>query len=275
MQQNFVCLQKPVILFLAISSALASFVSAQETLSISASQESCFIPINMTVKVEAMHKEHWSLGIIYGVSENLLAPKQVSQKLMDEANSPDNPNQHENCYKNLVKKNLAYFQSLFEDLNFFGATEIMFVVEKNAKRLNPFELPLHFSYVNGKTAMTISGIGSPTVFNTIRTTAKERASIIIEKYILPFMIKIPKKKIPDDFAYIGLSVLYGSRDFTKDSVYEAEEVEMLFFLSKISDAKQFSDGQMSDQKFITASTIYLSDRSMLTDFKRVEGLYVK
>ena len=124
-----------------------------------------------------------------------------------------------------------------------------------------------FALMGDEIVFNISGIFSEKIFNTFRTNSNSRASEILETEIIPFLDHNYKYFFEfNSTNKIGLSVIYGTEDFSKD--FDIMKAEILTFVVSTESCKKFFSGEITENEFINRAYIFLSDRNMVT--KRIE-----
>jgi hypothetical protein len=131
---------------------------------------------------------------------------------------------------------------------------------------DPGALPIVFADRNGQVALLISGLVSESVFNTLKTSANQRAALVAKKMVIP-SVKDFKGLEGTDIQFYAISVLYSSKDFVKD---DDARPEYLMFVAPAKACHAFIRLELSDQDLLDASDIFVSDREMGTDFRKTK-----
>jgi len=137
----------------------------------------------------------------------------------------------------------------------------------------PVSVPLGFARWKGGISVVVTGAVSTTVFNTQRTTSKERAAAIIESMVLPSLGAFVKANFSEEISHFGIAILYGSEDFAADpsSLFSVldKEAEMVGFVADRSACQKFVLGEITQEEFISKSAVFISDRDMMSGIKRI------
>lgn len=163
------------------------------------------------------------------------------------------------------KKLTPYVETLHNlllALDTLGKDKAYFLVEKD-------EIPFSIINYNGKKSIMIYSLGVPSVYNTFKLTAKERASKVILSNIIPALKNIDKILNKSDFKYYMLFLTFGSKDFTKSDDQDNLKAETIQMIIAKSECRKFVDNQLTDQELVDKSIILLSDRDN-DDFMRIK-----
>ncbi|HEY2933580.1 MAG TPA: hypothetical protein VGK99_17725 [Acidobacteriota bacterium] len=152
----------------------------------------------------------------------------------------------------------AQLLELTPKLQIIGSTQAMFFTN----------VPFRYTTIDQVEAI-IADLAIGSEFNTIRSTAKTRASKVISTMILPEMEALTESfKATPAVGFFGILVTYGSRDFLSESGSEPESVCLI--VSR-DDARGFVKGQITDNELLRRSQIFASDRdTAANNFRRVE-----
>jgi hypothetical protein len=133
------------------------------------------------------------------------------------------------------------------------------------------EIPVRFAQAETGMVFLVTGVGSSTVFNTLRTTPKSRAAKIISTKILPEMETFYDFFKDTDIKYCGMAVVYGSEDFSDESISRVSlKAEVVTLVVSSENCKKFVDGIMTEDQLIDLSDIYLKDRDMGFNVKKIK-----
>lgn len=163
----------------------------------------------------------------------------------------------------LFSKYQKEIKELFSRLSFIGGESALFLTSRD-------KLPFNFVSVDNKICFMITGLYIPKIYNTLRTTSKTRAAKTLESYFLPTLKEIHSAFKQTDIEYHAIFGFYGSKDFLKDSVTENLESEALCLVVLKADCRRFHDGNITDNELLGRSQIFLKDRDMIGDCKKVE-----
>jgi len=110
-------------------------------------------------------------------------------------------------------------------------------------------------------ALVLTGLASTTVYNTLQSTDRSRAALVISSKILPALKKLePLFDIPD-FKYIGLMAVYASKNFVNRSDVLNLEAETVSLIAPTALASQFAKGDLTEDELVAASDVFLVDRN--------------
>ena len=124
--------------------------------------------------------------------------------------------------------------------------------------------------LNNDTTIIFHGLASQNIYNTIRTTAKKRASSIISSLILPLLDKVYDRFENTGFANIGIVVVYGTKDFTDDTGYDNELPESVCVILPIAKIKEYNKAIITENELIKNGNIYMHSRDMSSGFKKID-----
>jgi hypothetical protein len=122
--------------------------------------------------------------------------------------------------------------------------------------------PVRFAQKGDGIVFLVTKVFSDNVYNTLRTTAKTRASNIISSMILPSMKAFYNSFGSTDIKYYGMVVAYGSKDFSKEGNVLNLRAEVVSLIVSAQTCKKFVEGIITDDELINASEIYLQDRDV-------------
>ena len=126
------------------------------------------------------------------------------------------------------------------------------------------------TYHDSLKVFLITDIAVETVYNTLVLTSRQRAAMIITKYIST-SIKSLKPMLNKEFGYVGIGISYGSKDFSDES-NRSIKAEYVVLLIPNNKASQFINGNITEDELIDKSDVYLSDRDMngMGDIKKIK-----
>ena len=214
-----------------------------------------------TLKIAVMSdKTTWSLGVNYK-KENYVPIKSEEVKIFIDSfivASKSNV-----CDKFYIKKYKKEIDSLLTNMKFLGDSYCTFLGVKNV------EVPIKISNYNVTSKLfLIKGIASTDIYNTLRLTSRQRASKIITSRIIP-SLKSLKPILNKEFDYVGLGVVFGSKDFSDKSSL-AQKEDYVFFIAPKSKIIDFNNNKITEDELIQFADVYISDREMSFDVKKVK-----
>jgi hypothetical protein len=151
-------------------------------------------------------------------------------------------------YEKNVRKILGNFKLIGNDLGKFVCDSVCG--------------PVRFAQKQDGIVFLVTNVFSDNVYNTLRTTAKTRASKIIASMILPSMKAFYNSFGTTDIKYYGMVVAYGSKDFSKEGNVLNLRAEVVSLIVSAQTCKKFVEGIITDDELINASEIYSQDRDV-------------
>jgi hypothetical protein len=205
-------------------------------------------------------KTLWSLGINYKTEKYLPIKSENVKIFIDSFIVAPKSNE---CDKFYIKKYKKEIDTLFTNMKFIGDNYSMFLGVKST------ELPIKISNYNVNSKLfLIKGIATTDIYNTLRLTSRQRASKIITSRIIP-SLKSLKPILNKQFDYIGLGVVFGSKDFSDKSALALKE-DYVFFIAPKSKIIDFNNNKITEDELIQSADVYISDREMSYDVKKVK-----
>ena len=205
-------------------------------------------------------KTTWSLGVNYK-KENYIPIKSEEVKIFIDSFIVA-PKSNE-CDKFYIKKYKKEIDTLFTNMKFLGDSYCTFLSVKNV------EVPIKISNYNVSSKLfLIKGIASTDIYNTLRLTSRQRASKIITSRIIP-SLKSLKPILNKEFDYVGMGVVFGSKDFSDKSALALKE-DYVFFIAPKSKIIDFNNNKITEDELIQSADVYISDREMSFDVKKVK-----
>ncbi|MBK8368172.1 MAG: hypothetical protein IPL10_12350 [Bacteroidetes bacterium] len=165
---------------------------------------------------------------------------------------------------NYITKYKTNFNSLFSGLTIFGTDQTAsFIYSKNAKS------PINFC-LNGDTALTVllSSVYIENVYNTTKLSARQRATKVLTSYLIPQLKVFSNNFTQSEIKYFGFSAVYGSKDFIDDS--SKPKAELVSIVVPQILIKKYASGSITEDDLVAGSEIWLSDRDVITDIKKVK-----
>ena len=205
-------------------------------------------------------KTTWSLGVNYK-KESYVPIKSEDVKIFIDSFIVA-PKSNE-CDKFYIKKYKKEIDTLFTNMKFLGDSYCTFLGVKNV------EVPIKISNYNITSKLfLIKGIASTDIYNTLRLTSRQRASKIITTRIIP-SLKSLKPILNKEFDYVGLGVVFGSKDFSDKSSL-AQKEDYVFFIAPKSKIIDFNNNKITEDELIQSADVYISDGEMSFDVKKVK-----
>jgi hypothetical protein len=118
----------------------------------------------------------------------------------------------------------------------------------------------------GKCLVVIAA--TDTVYNTLRSSTKQRAAKVLSAYNLPILREAAKTFEGPALKQLAVFVIFGSKDFSSDSVLN-EKPEAVAIISGATALRQFMNAEITDQDLADRSTLLVSDRDSVVDLLRV------
>jgi hypothetical protein len=165
---------------------------------------------------------------------------------------------------NLIKKYYSNIEKLFDKLGLMGSDQLgQFLFFKGVN------LPIKFAlYGTTETSVIVQNVYIDNVYNTIQLTSKQRATRVMTGYILPELASIAEAFPGEEIKYYGMTCIYGSKDFTDKSKF-ALRGEFVGFIAPSKIIKQYIAGDITEDDLVSASSIFISDREMVSGIKKV------
>jgi hypothetical protein len=205
-------------------------------------------------------KTTWSLGVNYKKEEYVPIKSENVKILIDSFIVSPKSNE---CDKFYIKKYKKEIDTLFTNMKFLSDGYCTFLGVKNT------EVPIKISNYNVTSKLfLIKGIASTDIYNTLKLTSRQRASKIITSSIIP-SLKSLKPILNKEFDYVGLGVVFGSKDFSDKSALALKE-EYVFFIAPKSKIIDFNNNKITEDELIQSADVYISDREMSYDVKKVK-----
>jgi hypothetical protein len=225
------------------------------------------VPLISVLNVGTFVETLWSLGV--GLDQPEYKPKSNEEVLKDFNQWLLSKPKVERWKGEIAEYNFALkykenIKKIIDHLSFIGSERGMFLYNK-------MEIPVRFAQAETGMVFLVTGVGSSTVFNTLRTTPKSRAAKIISTKILPEMETFYDFFKDTDIKYCGMAVVYGSEDFSDESISRVSlKAEVVTLVVSSENCKKFVDGIMTEDQLIDLSDIYLKDRDMGFNVKKIK-----
>ncbi len=219
-------------------------------------------------------REVWTVGIDWEVTiagrttDEVPLPKSSEEILKDFEKwlqkKPEKSIDKEEISKyNLALKYKDNIKKVFDKLGLIGNETGKFLNDKN-------DIPIYFTEMNNNIVFFVTRVGSDKVFNTLRTSSKNRAAKIIQSMILPVMKSFQDSFKGSNIKYYGIIIGYGSKDFSDESDALNLRPEVLAFIVSSENCRKFSEGIITEDQLIDSADIYLSDRDMRHQIKKIK-----
>jgi len=225
------------------------------------------IPLMEILKEESiLMKLSWEASIGYKLSKY---PPKKNDDVLRDLNSwlqhkPENDERKGQVAEyELTLKYQDKLRELFESFGLIGSDLALFLYSDK-------EIPIRFTGVDGKSCLLVTKVTNGNVYNTIRTTAKSRAAQVLTSNILPTLSDFQDSFKDTDIAYYGIVIAYGSKNFLDKSVALNLKPEALCMVVPKDDCRKFVNGEITEKQLLDSSYIFISDRDMLSGFKKVE-----
>lgn len=223
-------------------------------------QSTKLTPISEVLRDEAFGTTIWSLSIQHESKEyKAISHKDYSYALNNFLEySPQSEYQQALRYKTEMKNSFKWFTVYCDNIAKF--------LPNSSKR----PIPFRFADNNGKKCVILSDIASSSVYNTLRSTSTSRASTVLISCIIPKIRFFYQAFEQTDFEYFGFIIFYGSKDFSEKSDVLNLKAEMLALIIPKDKCLQFIDGLITESEFIGNCDVYLTDRDMMFDYKKIK-----
>lgn len=123
-------------------------------------------------------------------------------------------------------------------------------------------------YKNGANMLIISNMLSPNVYNTLQLSSRERAYKVISDIIIELSSTLSRYDYNPPVKYIGCGVCYCIDDFSNRRTIGVN-LEFVFTIFPIQLLKQYRNGQISEEKLLSNSDIFISENGK-HDLKKIE-----
>lgn len=149
--------------------------------------------------------------------------------------------------KALSKKYLPQIKKYYAEMSTFGDAkkDITFVEKTNT----PFE----FITNNGGLTFCQYGIFASNEYNTLRTTADERARTVAKDILVPGLTNFEPLLNIAEIKYFAIMVTYNARDFSEDHDWNFETTVIVTPKSVI---RQYLNAEITDEKVMSLSSFY-------------------
>jgi hypothetical protein len=122
---------------------------------------------------------------------------------------------------------------------------------------------------NGAKVVVISGLGSTTIHNSIRSTARTRASSVVSSAAMPVFERVGEVWSPASAVkYVATMFTYGVSNFVTDKG-SLGEPETVLVVARVQDCISFSKGEISDADVLSRGAAFLAESGSLGELRRV------
>lgn len=213
-------------------------------------------------------KTTWSLYTQYNSDE--YAPTKA-EDVMEDVDSylsttpTENKRRGEIKEFGLIKKYRNSIDTTFRGLKLLGSDQLgKFIYSKG------ISLPVHFGLM-GDTALSfiVSGVYIDNIYNTLKLTARQRATKVVTTYMLPSLKSFANSFSDNEVKYFGMTCVYGSKDFSDNGVL-ATRPEFVAFIAPAKMIRQYFAGDLTEDELIDAADIFVGDRDMVAEIKKIK-----
>jgi hypothetical protein len=222
------------------------------------------------IGVHFTDKTAWNVAVHYRDAEYpLKSNKDVKTAVEQWARSPQQIDKRKGylAEHELMVQELARLRVLLDAMSLIGRDlgQVLYA--------DTVLLPVRFARRDTTTTLIITGIASESVYNTLQTTSKSRAAVVIQSMIIPTLRYFVEAFHGSGVGRYGMCVTYGSKDFLDQTSYRSLEPETVAFVTPATAAARFVGGQITEDELLDASDVYLSDRDLKMDFKKVKLVF--
>jgi len=168
--------------------------------------------------------------------------------------------------RELIEIHVDKVEGLFQNLRLMGGELGEFFITRNDA--GPVSVPLHFVEWQGESAVLTTGVAYRQIFNTQRTTSKERAARVLEAVSVPSLKAYTRLSFGNIVRHFAIAVTYGSSDFGDDSILN-KQAETVAVIVDQESCQRFFDGEITQEELVQGGTVFLADRNAAGSIKRV------
>jgi hypothetical protein len=154
-------------------------------------------------------------------------------------------------------------KELLKDLTIIGDDYLYFLNDSKS-------LPIMIVNRNGSKCLVVVA-ATNTVYNTLRSSTKQRAAKTIAKYSIPILRNAAEAFAKTNIKQVAIFMIHGSKDFSSESSLNVKS-EAVAVVTKMSTIKQFIDATITDQELINTSDVLISDRNSIVSFMKTKVL---
>lgn len=222
--------------------------------------------VKEVVKMMTFHKLQWTLASYNDIQHQPTSAEYVISEIDNFLSiiPTEGDSQEKIAEFYFLKKYRDNIDKLFQELQFFGGQSGAFIYDKK------IDTPVHFcTSQDSSLVVLISSVFIEDVYNTLRLTSKQRATKVITTYILNSLASFEKSFSETDIDYYGISCIYGSRNFVEDNSFRTKP-EVITFIASAELIKKYIDWELTEDELVEAADIFISDRDMLMDVKKIK-----
>ena len=164
---------------------------------------------------------------------------------------------------NLVVKHRSSIEKLFDNFEHIGIQDGKFLYFEEF-------IPLIFAVKDNSLSLLVTGVVSNVTYNTIQTTARTRAADIIQSIVIPSLYHFDDAFYLNDIKHYGMTVAYGSKDFSKRKLFSDLSGECVSFVVSAKICNRFVNGEITEEELVESADIFLLDRDMVGSIKKVQ-----
>lgn len=161
----------------------------------------------------------------------------------------------------LARKFQRPAEAVLGSIDFVGGETLWFLNDE-------FNPPARFVLHEDVCAVVFDRLGYPVELNTLKFTAKERATRVLESVILPSLSDAKPVLDVSAIKHVGFVVSYGSKDFSDKSDLN-HQGETLAVICPSASARAFLRMELSQEELVEACDTFLSDRDASMTVKKV------
>ena len=253
-------IEKSVLLAKQIHDILSSKLPKPKSDTTAKTQSTWLTPLSEVLKDATFGTTIWSLAIQYQSEEYESINHKDFTKALDTFSEylPQSEYQQALRYRMEMKDAFKWFTVYCDNIATF--------LPNTSGR----PIPFRFADKDGKKCVIITDMASSSVYNTLRSTSTSRASTVLISCFIPKVRFLYQAFMHTDFEYFGFIIIYGSKDFSEKSDILNLKAEVLAFIAPRDKCQQFIDGLITESEFIGSCDVFLTDRDMMFDYKKVK-----
>lgn len=177
-------------------------------------------------------------------------------------------NENKNSHKiwveqhRLIKKYHNMIDTMLRSILLFGGGNIPLYFFRET----PVEFGLHR---DNKLSMIISSASSKNVYNTLTTTHRQRVAKITQEISIETLTNFAKTINYSEIKYLGISVIYGSNDFSDKSGLSVKP-EVVCVICEMNKLRKYNSKDITEDELVDSCEIYASSRDMVTKMKKIK-----
>lgn len=126
--------------------------------------------------------------------------------------------------------------------------------------------PVRFFRHQGQPGVVFVNVGLPVDFNTFNSSEIDRARRVVFDMIVPEMTGIAAAFAGTDIHWVGLALVYGTKDFTKDYLPSMGEVVMGVF--RVRDVESYGRYALTDWDLVDMGFVFAGSDTRLMSMYR-------